>query len=148
MVFRKATIDDCDLFFKWANDKEVRANAFNSKPIIYEEHVQWFSKKILSLDCFLYICYEKDIPIGQIRVDIENNVGIIAYSIDSQNRGKGYGTKMLEMIVDQIKKEDVKISILKGKVKYENIASQKAFEKAGYECKNNEKYIEYFKNIC
>jgi RimJ/RimL family protein N-acetyltransferase len=139
------TEEHCDLLFKWANDETVRKNAFNIRKISYEEHKKWFKNKIESPNTFIYICYiNKEIPIGQIRIDIEDGIGIIDYSIDKEYRGQGYGTKLLEEIVKKLKNEDKGIIMLVGKVKMENIPSQRAFEKAGYRCDKQKDFVEYY----
>lgn len=35
---------DCSLVYILSNDPLVRANSFNSEPIVYENHVRWFNK--------------------------------------------------------------------------------------------------------
>lgn len=37
---------DCSLVYNLSNAPLVRANLFNSEPIIYENHVKWFNKVI------------------------------------------------------------------------------------------------------
>ena len=39
---RKATIEDMDLLFQWANDPVVRKNSFSTAEISYEEHTKWY----------------------------------------------------------------------------------------------------------
>lgn len=143
ITFKKAGIEDCKLIFKWANDEIVRSNSFNTSQIDFESHVRWFRNKMNSPDCVLYVCYNGQTPIGQIRIDIEKDVGIINYMVDEQFRGMGYGTEFLKRVAHEIEKENVRISKLLGRAKYENIASQKAFEKAGYGSQEFEDYIEY-----
>ena len=48
MIIRKVkdiTVDS-SLVYNLSNDPLVRANLFNSEPIIYENHVKWFNKVI------------------------------------------------------------------------------------------------------
>ncbi|WP_427338100.1 GNAT family N-acetyltransferase [Caloranaerobacter sp. DY30410] len=137
--------EHCDLLFKWVNDETVRKNSFNTNEIDYEQHKKWFENKIKSSNTFIYICYiDKKIPIGQIRVDMEDGIGFIDYSIDKKYRGQGYGTKLLKEIVNKFKNEVRNIRRLVGKVKIENIPSQKAFAKAGYRHEKKNDYIEYY----
>ena len=145
--FIKASIEDCDLIYNWANDETVRQNSFNTSKISYQDHVNWFTNKINSSDSFLFVCSNGQEPIGQIRVDIVAGIGIINYMIDRQFRGMGYGTEFLKIVINEIKKEEVKISKLIGRTKYDNIGSQKAFEKAGYVSQKFEDYMEYHIDI-
>ncbi|MEK7218316.1 MAG: UDP-2,4-diacetamido-2,4,6-trideoxy-beta-L-altropyranose hydrolase, partial [Patescibacteria group bacterium] len=43
---RPATVGDGRTLWEWANDPTVRASAFSSDPIPWEEHMQWFGKKL------------------------------------------------------------------------------------------------------
>lgn len=142
--FKPAEESDCELLFIWVNDHYVRENAFNSNKIEYEEHKSWFEKRLKSDKTYIFISYMEEVPIGQIRIDLNDNVGIIDYSIDSVWRGKGYGTLLLTEIGPFAKNKGLSITKLIGKVKYTNKISQKAFIKAGYFQKYNVDYIEYW----
>lgn len=145
---RRARREDCDLLYAWVNDEAVRRNAFNTRMIEYEDHVRWFKDKLSRRDNIIFICDLEKIPIGQIRVDFQdNNTGLISYSIAEGFRGRGYGTELLKLIAEKIKKYRPEIKVLTGKVKRENAASRKAFEKAGYKRVDRDEYIEYFTEL-
>jgi RimJ/RimL family protein N-acetyltransferase len=145
--FKKIQESDCDLLFIWVNEPEVRQNAFNPKKVKYEEHIKWFSKILNSNTSKIYIATVNNISIGQIRIDVEIEDGIISYSIDKNYRNRGYGTQLLNRVKDLVLNEDLQIKRLIGKVKKSNLISQRAFEKAKYGKKELNDYIEYFKNI-
>lgn len=145
--FKLIDEQDCDMLFTWANDKAVRENSFNSEEINYENHREWFLNKLKSEYVKIFIALENDRAIGQIRIDIKEDVGTIGYSVAKEFRGKGYGTKILIELSFFINKLDLKANTLLGRVKYSNLASQRAFEKAGYSRENLEEYIEYTKKI-
>lgn len=124
---------DVDLLYKWANDKVVRANSFNTAQIPYENHVKWFEGMIKAQDVHQYILYEDDIPAGQIRLNIEGRNAVISFSIADGKRGRGLGSAMLSMLPERIKEDKITgVTKLVGEVKYENPASAAAFEKCGY----------------
>lgn len=136
MVFlRKAENGDMDLLFKWANDPVVRSNSFNTDPIPYENHVKWFNKMMEDPSVLQFILMEDDIPVGQIRLNVEGNEAEIGYSIGSEFRGKGYGHEILKLVVDEVKERYTEIESLIAKVKPENVASNKLFESDGYDIK-------------
>lgn len=141
--FRKVQISDCDLIYSWANEYEVRNNAFNSNEIKYENHKRWFYSKLNNPNSVIYVILDNNTPIGQIRIDIENNEGKIDYSIDYKYRGKGYGTRSLSLIVNRIKEDFLNIRKIIGQVKYNNISSQKVFEKLDFVKEEKKEYIEY-----
>lgn len=125
---RDVTRQDCDLLFVWANDKTVRENSFNANEIKYDEHVNWFNNKLDSKGTNMYIFEVNYDDVGLIRLDkLNSNSYLINYSISKEHRGKGYATALLTLI-----KGKYSTYLLIGKVKQGNIASIKAFTKAGY----------------
>lgn len=145
--FRRAVQDDCQIIFEWANDELVRENSFNSNKISYAEHVLWFQNKLVSDKSFMFIFCVDDKPAGQVRIDIENEVGIISYSLDKTYRGKGLALEMLQLLEGEIGAQYIKIKVLVGYVKANNLASIKIFEKLEYlKLIENENY-KYYKYI-
>lgn len=141
---KKASKDDCDLLFNWANDVYSRENSFNSSQINYDEHVIWFDNKLNSNNSNIYIFYYNSFPVGQARIDIENNEGIISYSIDNYYRGQGLSKNMLCLLE---KKVNNKVNKLIAFVKYDNIRSQRKFEQLDYTKLEYKSYIKYYKVI-
>lgn len=147
ITLKQASTYDCELLFNWANDDEVRKNSFNSDKILYEDHVKWFNSKLNSNECFIFILKQKDISIGQVRINIESKVAIISYSIDKKYRGKGLAVVILKLLEEKIKNKCIDINKLVGFVKFDNIASQKAFESLKYSKKIHSKFLEYKKYL-
>ncbi len=134
MVYlRDAVQSDMDLLYAWANDPTVRKNSFNSGTIIYEEHVGWFKRTMEDEHVLLFILMDSDIPVGQIRLNVEDDVAEIGYSIAAEFRGKGYGHKLLQLTVKKVQEDYPQIERLIAKVKTENTISCNLFEREGYE---------------
>ena len=70
---RKAVSVDAALYFEWANDAEVRANSFQTAPIEWNNHVQWFQATIESTTNALYVYCVNGIPAGQIRLKLDDS---------------------------------------------------------------------------
>ncbi len=144
LVLRKADENDVDILFEWANDEVVRKNSFSTKPILYDEHVQWYKKLLEDPNRVQYILEKVDqdsiILVGQIRIDInmDEQCAEIGYSIATEYRGMGYGKAMLHMLNEEAKREYPFIQKLVAKVKPTNVASYKVFIDSGYELKYNE----------
>lgn len=126
---RKVTKKDKDLLFQWANDSECRKNSLNTKMITYEEHCTWFDRKLSDENCLMYLYLVEGEPAGQIRIQIEDEIGVISYSVAREYRGKGYGSRMISMVEDEVKE---KLQCLHAVVKKENTASLNIFKKSGY----------------
>lgn len=141
---RKADNTDMDLLFEWANDDTVRKNAFHTEKIPYEDHVRWFSRMMADETVYQYILCEAGVPIGQIRLNVEKESGVIDYSICAAERGKGYGIELLRLLRRQVADDKISgVTKITGLVKYENAASAKAFERCGFSKKELPEYILY-----
>lgn len=79
-----------------------------------------------------------DVPVGFFAFSINksDNSGFFKFIIvDSQLRGKGYGTKMLQMMQEKVFEEE-KLSCVKLNVYDVNTGARKCYEKAGFVCKD------------
>ena len=130
---RKADCSDCDLLYEWANNPDVRQNAFNSEHISYDTHCKWFEKIMSDCNTLQYILMQNDTPLGQVRLTINNDEAEIDYSIDSSKRGEGYGKRILALVSSEIAQNHTQITRLIGRVKENNTASKHCFEANGFE---------------
>ena len=71
-------------------------------------------------NCF-FICLDNDIPVGYVRV-IDNDISV---AVIPNKQGKGIGLFLINNIKKRFKKAEAKIKI-------DNKASIKLFEKAGF----------------
>ncbi len=130
---RRATSDDCRLYFEWANDPVVRHNSINQAPIPWENHQQWFTRKLEDEHTYLYLVYLKNQAVGQVRFDIRHSEAIINYSMAEAFRGKGLSKPLLQNTMHQLQEESTQqIRHFKALVKPENIPSVKVFEKLDF----------------
>ncbi|PHM11052.1 UDP-2,4-diacetamido-2,4,6-trideoxy-beta-L-altropyranose hydrolase [Nostoc sp. 'Peltigera malacea cyanobiont' DB3992] len=132
---RSVQQDDCWLLWEWSNAPEVRAVSFSSKSILWENHVQWFKSKLTNPNCIFYIAINNNnVPIGQIRYDIENYEATVSMSIAPKFRNQGYGTSLIKLACKQLF-SDSDITRINAYIKPNNQASIKAFYKAGFQSK-------------
>ena len=97
LVCRKAKLADIKLYYKWANDVEVRRNSLKQKPISWKIHKNWFLHKLEDRNSVLYIFEKDQNPLGQVRFDRKKNIAKISYSVGKKFRGLGYGKKILDI---------------------------------------------------
>lgn len=140
---RKATMEDLDLIFEWANDPMVRKNSFNSDFIKYEDHVTWYKNSLESKSRMIYIliCKENDEEnnIGQVRIDVDGTEAMLSYMIDKKYRGNGYGNIIIDLACSVIKNDMKTIKVIKANVKADNDASKRVFSGNRFK----ESYIQY-----
>ena len=110
----------------------VRSNAFQSDPISWETHENWFKFKLSDKNCYMYVAENKGVLVGQVRFDINSGEAEIGYSIDSRFRGIGLGSKLLQIAINAFTKECVRVYSFKAQVKGSNTASNKIFQKMGF----------------
>lgn len=133
LQLRRARRTDKPLYFEWANDPTTRAHANNPDPISWATHDQWFNERIEDPNAYLWVMITADgLPVGQIRAEVKGLEAIIGYSIDSAFRGRGWGTRLLELAALAWQREG-NSSQLTGEVNTRNEASCRAFIRAGFE---------------
>lgn len=142
---REATLDDMILLFCWVNDPIVRQSAFCVNEISLTTHKRWFAEALMNDYVRIYILQRGDLPVGQVRVELDDEKWMIDYSIDAAWRGYGYGKQILCLLETKMENG----ACLVGEVKEANVASQKIFEELGYEkyMSNNKNIKEYRKNV-
>lgn len=137
---RLVSVEDSKILFDWANDEDVRKNAFNTEKIKWENHQEWFGSKMEFSETIIFILEMNDVPVGQIRFDYDNvnKYWLLDYSIDKTQRGLGLGSLLINYSIKQVKGD------IRAFVKTENISSCKVFEKNNFIIKTNmEGVIEY-----
>lgn len=132
LFLREANEDDARLLFNWANDHDVRKNSIAQDPIIWENHLSWFKKKINSSETKIFILSNKNKCLGQIRIDKVDSYWLIDYSIDCIYRGQGLGTEIVSRLLDKFNFK------LKATVRKENQPSARVFINLGFKALQTE----------
>ncbi|MEB3291573.1 MAG: GNAT family N-acetyltransferase, partial [Synechococcales bacterium] len=145
---RKAQLQDCRLVWQWANEPSTRQASFQTQPIAWEPHVQWFEEKLQDPTCDFWIAIDAhEIPVGQVRCDrlsspnspaqvqlsqlhVSQTVQI-SISVDSNFRHRGYGRQIVEMAVQKILSQP-SIQSISAWIKPNNFASIHLFEQAHF----------------
>lgn len=140
---RKATEADKERLFHWANDRQVREASFQTGEIAWEEHEAWFDRMMRDEKVCQFIYEQDGIPVGQVRLNLENQTARISYSIAKEYRGKGYAKRMLNCMEREIRNSYPMIHKLIADVKCINTASRCVFEQLGY----GEDKIQYQKRL-
>jgi RimJ/RimL family protein N-acetyltransferase len=135
MQLRNATYNDWKILLDWRNDSITRENSFDQEEISEQTHKIWFNKSLSNSNREIYILEDNNVPVGSIRSDNINDQYLLSWSIAPDQRGKGYGTKILEIYLQDKKGEFL------AEIKPENIASIKMVQKNGFKQLNEIKYI-------
>ncbi len=130
---RDARPDDLHTLLDWVNEPGVRASAFSGEPIDPEEHRDWFESRLADPACAIYIAVNaEDRPLGQIRFELEGpERAEVDVSVAGEHRGRGLGSELIARGVERLTQE-TGVRRVEALVRVENVASHRAFEKAGF----------------
>jgi len=132
LTLRPVLAEDRHLLWEWANDPTVRASAFSSAPIPWDEHVSWFAASMADPGRRNYVAAAPGGgQIGQIRFDIERATAIVGVSVASAHRGAGWGAALIDAGVRRLLREAA-VDVIEARVKPGNAASLAAFDTAGF----------------
>ena len=71
--------------------------SFTREPVKWDEHCQWFAKRINNDNCFLFIAYDNDdVPVGQIRFELDLDMADVSISLSAKFRGRGLSRAILQ----------------------------------------------------
>ena len=133
ITLRAVQVEDCRLLWQWANDPHVRKAAFNTAPIGWESHQEWFAGKLEDPSCYMLIAEDENGgPVGQARFDMSWQSAEIHVSVCPAMRGKGYGSAMIQMAVNDLLSR-TSIQQVHAFIKPENSKSIAAFERASFQ---------------
>lgn len=128
--------EDCKRVFSLSNDNLVRANSFNSQPILYENHKIWYEKTVKDSNTLFLLVFDKENFVGQMRFTRKNENDkscIVSLSITPEYRGRGISKAFLNLGIDQVRKNWENIISIDAEVKSDNIPSNKLFQKIGFD---------------
>jgi len=145
---RKANENDSHFLFDLRNKNYVYNNSGTPRPVEWQEHISWLLK-VLSGEANkeLFIIEFEGKPAGQVRFDYNDSQATVNISLLKEFQGKGIAKRAIEEGMNKIvEKEKIKKFI--AEIHQDNIASQKLFEKLGFEFKNqNDVWKNYEKRI-
>ena len=137
---RSASLGDEEILLRWANDPVTRQNAFSTQPIPAATHKAWFRNRLCNKEnCRLYIVETIDrVPLGQVRFERQNKAWEVHYVLAPVFRGRGLGHVMLKAALSKFRADIGDGTLIIGQVKITNPASQKIFQKLGFETRADE----------
>ena len=129
---RRALPSDCDRYYVWACDREVRRNSLQNTPLALGNHRVWFREKLADPLSYLYLVESRGNPVGQVRFLATLPVAAISYSLDSAFRGKGLSRYVVNLALDRFSKDCPTCYVIVAQVKTSNEASLKALRSCGF----------------
>jgi UDP-2,4-diacetamido-2,4,6-trideoxy-beta-L-altropyranose hydrolase len=130
---RPADANDMRRVWEWSNEPGVRAVSFNSDPIPWITHEQWFTAKLAD-PAVLFLIAEDETgqPVGQLRFDFRVQIATISLSLAPEARGRGLGAELITQASGSVFASG-RAMLIEAFIKPNNAGSIRAFEKAGYQ---------------
>ena len=104
VVLRPATSADRALLIEWRNDQDVVRYSLSGRPVAAAEHANWLTARLAEPAPRLWIAEEAGEPVGQVRIDLEDETGTVSISVAPARRGRGVGSRMLRALVIEMRR--------------------------------------------
>jgi len=126
MIVRKATHDDALDILSWRNDPQTRALSRNQDEVERAPHLEWFGKALVDPRLTLLIGEVDGVKIGMVRFDHGDETEV-SINVNPACRSRGHGYALLAEAMKHVAGD------VWAEIKDENLASQRVFERAGFE---------------
>lgn len=134
LEFRLAGPEDSPHVFAWRNDLRTRSMMLTTGPIDPATHAAWFAASLTNASRIMVIATldadETRERVGSIRFDLSGSDAEVSVVVNPEVRGRGLAASMLSG-AEQFLPQDRPIQLV-ADIKAENIASCRAFTRAGY----------------
>lgn len=131
VVLRPALRDDCDYVWRINNADDARQQSVSRAPIPLGTHRRWYLTRMWAEPPLLWIVCADDIDVGVVRGDVEGTRATISIALDAAHRGRGIGRQAIGTATRMIFGQSL-VHAVTATIRAENVASQRAFEAAGY----------------
>ncbi len=132
LKLRNLVASDKNTLFAWRNHHDIRKNFFNMDLISLDEHEKWFKAKSKDPNTTNYLAHCGENKIGLIRFEVKDDVIIASVMLNPDFLGKGYGAKVIRLGTEKFVTEKKPDKSIIAEIKKDNVASIKAFQKAGF----------------
>lgn len=120
------------MLMRLRNDPDAVRFSVSGRAVTPEEHERWFSAMRGDPSrCRIWIAEDGAATVGQVRVDLNGDCGVVSIAVGVDHRGRGIGTAMLKAVVAQVGVDGAP-SRLTAVVRSDNAASLHAFAAAGF----------------
>lgn len=128
LIARPVRQSDEGQLLEWANDPLTRRNSFSCAQISPESHQLWFSRRLGSVDCQIYLVEtEAGLSAGQVRFERAQGAWEVHFTLSPVLRGRGLGPRLLKAALDNFVQLQPK-AVFFGRVKPANRPSRRIFE--------------------
>ncbi len=131
VTLRAAHADDASTIRDWRNDADTVRSSAIARPVSEAEHARWFAATLADPRRRLWVAEENGVPVGQVRVDLNDGAGVFSIVVAPEHRGRGIGQAMLRGALAEVEREGTATKLV-ALVRKENLPSMRAFEQVGF----------------
>jgi UDP-2,4-diacetamido-2,4,6-trideoxy-beta-L-altropyranose hydrolase len=129
---RPVTAEDAALLFAWLNRSDSLAASLDTgTPVAWDVHKGWFDARLADPRTRIWIVERDTAAVGGIRLQDKGDGPEIAIYIDAPARGAGIAAAALGLALDEAHSVWPSSAAI-ARVRPENAASQRLFERAGF----------------
>ena len=128
-------LSNSELLLAWTNDPVVRQHSFSPKPVARAEHEAWLRARLADPNSLLLLAEDIDsgAPVGLIRFQVAGTLATLSYQLAAAWRGRGLAAPLLLAGTEAVQQRFPRVRRVQGQVRAANLASGRAFERAGFE---------------
>ena len=132
LKIQRASLDDAKDLFEWRNHPDVRKNFFNPAAVSWEEHKNWLKSRLEDQNATIYTVWLADEKIGSVRFELKEGMFKVSVMLNPAFFGQGLGARAIARGVISFVSEQKSQLPIWAEIKPDNVASIKAFAKAGF----------------
>ncbi|MGI4833479.1 MAG: UDP-2,4-diacetamido-2,4,6-trideoxy-beta-L-altropyranose hydrolase [Janthinobacterium lividum] len=140
LYVRPAHAADSARLLAWTNEPVTRQQSFDPTPVPRARHEAWLASQLSQPERYLLLVAEhldQRPPVGTIRFALGTDeqgdpVATLSYSLDPAYRGQGLAAPLLLAGTRAALAQWPRVAQVRGEVKADNVASIRAFERAGF----------------
>ena len=140
LIVRLADKADCEIVFKWRNDKTTVQFSKSRRVVTWEEHKTWFLSSLQAQNRLLLICEEKNklYKIGVVHFDLLGARAIVSINLSPKMRGKGQAKICLKSAIELCINLHPFIQSIDAEIKVKNERSRRVFMEVGFKLVNED----------
>jgi spore coat polysaccharide biosynthesis predicted glycosyltransferase SpsG/RimJ/RimL family protein N-acetyltransferase len=136
---RPVQASDSAQLLTWTNDPATRQQSFDPSPVPLVRHEAWLASQLAQPEHYLLLLAEAadtGAPAGLIRFAVANEASgseaTLSYSLGPAHRGRGWAAPLLLAGTRALLAAFPQVARVLGEVKADNVASVRAFRRAGF----------------
>jgi len=107
--------------------------SFRSDPIPWGDHQEWYGARLADPDSLLLIAEDEEGGlVGMVRFDVRGSRALAGVNLAPERRGERLGSTVIALGTERLLGIRPDVEAVEALIKPENIASTRAFERAGY----------------